>query len=273
MSQNVFAAIIRPELFLLSHVRLNASRGRGPKSLKLIEFTSQLTQYRTLLGWNWMENMKDLPTFVINTLKLLNKYESRTIELFGIPELQCKKCKEIKRLEDQLVYNIDTSICQSETEGVTIKWLMDALIKKANMKKCCSENLDFNASDEKCVIFSLSHPVPVQISHVEELYGVKFSIASFIHQENEIEDNQFNSNFNFKDQIYCQNTQEEICKSDGKSEKIKLLAFLITRPGINTENVNLQNFIFGTKLQKHLYKHYESVLSPDKYLKNKLLEK
>ena len=74
-----------------SMIRLSASRGRGPKSLKLIEFTSQLKQYQSLLGWNWRENMADLPSFVENTLKLLCKHEIRTSDLFGVPELKCQK--------------------------------------------------------------------------------------------------------------------------------------------------------------------------------------
>ena len=123
-----------------SMIRLSASRGRGPKSLKLIEFTSQLKQYQSLLGWNWRENMVDLPSFVENTLKLLCKHERRTSDLFGVPELKCLKCKQVRKLEDQLVYHIDTSIIQSDSKEVNLKSLMDPLIKTSNMNNCCLEN-------------------------------------------------------------------------------------------------------------------------------------
>ena len=74
-----------------SCLRLSAPRGYGPKSLKAVEFSSQLNQYQHLLGWNWQENFEDLPTFVENTLKLLDKHESKTSELFGIPALKENK--------------------------------------------------------------------------------------------------------------------------------------------------------------------------------------
>ena len=72
-----------------SCVRLDSKRGRGPKSLKIIEITSQLNQYQTLLGWNWRENVGDLPNFVEKSLELLNIYESRTSSLIGFPDVQC----------------------------------------------------------------------------------------------------------------------------------------------------------------------------------------
>ena len=256
-----------------SCTRLNASRGRGPRSLKLIEFTSQLTQYQSLLGWNWMENLANLPRFVENTLILLKKHERRTTELFGIPELQCQKCQKIRKHKDQLIYDVDTSITQSETEGITLKFLIDTLIQKTNLNKCCLENFQFNVSGGKCVILSLSHPVPVKINHKEQLYGVEVSIKSFISQKMENGEQIFDSNFNFKDQMYCQNTKEEICKSDGQNEGIILLSFLLSKPDKITEKLDSQKFIFGTQLQKQLYKQYESVLNPEKHLKKKLLEK
>jgi hypothetical protein len=47
-----------------SCLRLSAQRGYGPKSLKVIEFSSQLDQYQTILGWNWSESVSDIPTFI-----------------------------------------------------------------------------------------------------------------------------------------------------------------------------------------------------------------
>ena len=87
LSENCFFCHMRS-----SCLRLCTSRGRGPKSWKTIEFICQLPQYQSQLGWNWQENFADLPTFVENTLKLLDKQESNTSELFGIPALKCQKC-------------------------------------------------------------------------------------------------------------------------------------------------------------------------------------
>ena len=113
-----------------SCLRLRATRGRGPKSLRLIEFTSQLNQYQSMLGWNWMENLTDLPKFIENTLKLLDKHENRISECFRIPDLQCQKCKKIIIIEDQLMYDIDTSIFQLAKKEFTPQFLVETLIKK-----------------------------------------------------------------------------------------------------------------------------------------------
>ena len=58
-----------------SCLRLNASRGRGPKGLKISEFSSELDQYQSLLGWNWRHDVQNLPTLVKSTLKLLNIHD------------------------------------------------------------------------------------------------------------------------------------------------------------------------------------------------------
>ena len=89
-----------------SCLRLGAIRGYGPKSLKVIEFSSQLDQYQSALGWNWIENAADLPIFIENTLKLLNKHENKTSSLFGIPEIQCQKCKKLIMFLEQPVYEV-----------------------------------------------------------------------------------------------------------------------------------------------------------------------
>ena len=102
--------------------------------------------------------------------------------------------------------------------------------------------------------------------------GVKVSIKSFVNQKTHNREQSYESNFNFKDQMYCQSQKEEICKWDGKDCGIKLLSFVLTKPERNAENLDLSNFIFGTPLQKQLYKQYESVLSPDMHLQKRLLQ-
>ena len=60
-----------------SCLRLNAVRRLGPKRLKINEFTSQLNQYQTVLGWNWHDHASNLPIFIQKTLSLLKVYESK----------------------------------------------------------------------------------------------------------------------------------------------------------------------------------------------------
>ena len=59
-----------------------------------------------------------------------------------------------------------------------------------------------------------------------------------------MEENVYDTNFNLNDKMYYQNLNNEICKSDGTNAKIKLLAVLVTKPEKNTEEPDLQNFIF-----------------------------
>ena len=57
-----------------SGLRLNGERGRGPKSLKINEFVSQLGKYKSFLGWDWSVNANNLPVFIRNTFSLLQIY-------------------------------------------------------------------------------------------------------------------------------------------------------------------------------------------------------
>ena len=76
-----------------SCLRLRATRGRGPKSLKLIEFTSQLNQYQSLLGWNWRESATDMVKFIENTMRLIHKREPISSYLC-LANDDCQLCKE-----------------------------------------------------------------------------------------------------------------------------------------------------------------------------------
>ena len=171
-----------------SCIRLRASRGRGPKGLKLVEFTSQLNQYQSFEDWNWRDNKADLPTFIENTLKLFTKYETKTSDYFGMPQLKCQKCKKIRKVANQLVYCKDTSSLIHGEKEVNLKLLVEDLITENDTNHCCRENSMFNAFKEKCVIFHLSQPVSVSIAAKENLYGGNFTILSVVNQKNENEE-------------------------------------------------------------------------------------
>ena len=127
-------------------------------------------------------------------------------------------------------------------------------------------------SGEKCVILNFSNPVHVKNINNETLFGRKISITSFVNQKTHDEENFYYSSFNLKNQNYYQNRIDEMCKSDGSNEKIKLLSFFITKPVTSGEKKDLHNFVFGSQLLKQLYKQYESVLNPEKHLRKRLLE-
>ena len=79
-----------------SCLRLNAVRSKGPRSIKLVEFTSQLFQHQNY-GWDWRSNRADLVHFIGNTLRVLGKQEPGVLSLLGFPDGQCQQCgKEVK---------------------------------------------------------------------------------------------------------------------------------------------------------------------------------
>ena len=211
-----------------SFLRLKMSRGRGPKSLKVIEFISQLNQYQEFLGWNWRNNMSDIPTFVENTLRLADKDENKVSELFGIPDLKCKKCKKVRIFEQKLLYEIDTSFLQEEKE-VTIRMLMDLLVSSMNIP-CSKDDLCVNLLDERGILLKLSHPLQFKKNSLfENFYDGMIKITSIVTHNLQAEDELVNSKFIQGKDVFFQNTKEDICKSDEKYLKIKLISFTLTQ--------------------------------------------
>ena len=96
--------------------------------------------------------MSDIPTFIENTLKLVNKTESKVSDVFGIPDLQCMKCQKIRTFERCLVYDIDTSALHFQVTEVNIGMLLDLLISVNNF--CCKGNLVVGTFEEKLANFS-----------------------------------------------------------------------------------------------------------------------
>ena len=53
-----------------------------------------------------------------------------------------------------------------------------------------------------------------------KLFGRKISIISVVNQKTHDGKNLYYSSFNLKDQNYCQNRKDEMCKSDEPNEKL-----------------------------------------------------
>ena len=75
-----------------SCIRLNFPRSKGIKSLKLVEFTSQMPQYEAQ-GMDWKANCKDIKGFIANTLRLLKWSENKVSSLVGFPSGHCQQCQ------------------------------------------------------------------------------------------------------------------------------------------------------------------------------------
>ena len=193
--------------------------------------------------------MTEIPTFVEKTLKLADKNNNKVSELFGIPDLKCKRCRKVRIFEKKLVYEIDTSALQEERD-VNIKMLMDLLVSSVN-KSCCKDNLCVNMSDERCILLKLSHPLKFKIDSIfETIYDGVIKITSIVSHNLQVEEESVNSIFIQGKDLLFQNSREEICKSAEKYLRIKMLSFTLAKYKEYSAIPNLEKCIFDAKLLK-----------------------
>ena len=256
-----------------SCLRISSVRGRGPKSLKINEFTSQLDQYQSLLGWNWCDNAANIPTFIKNTLKLLEIYEKKMSSLYEISDQQCPACNQIKSFSNQLIHQVDTSDLLKEKENVNLKCLINALMKKNTASQCCLENMFFKKPVKRWIVLELSHPVCIHPSTSDLVCGRKLIITSSVSEETLIGKTSYCSHFFMKQKLYYQNRTGEICESDLKGKKIRLLSVLITNEEECSSTRDLDVFKFDNNRLKQLDRKCLSTLCPEEYLERKLEEK
>jgi hypothetical protein len=137
-----------------------------------------------------------------------------------------------------------------EAENVNVKCLFDALLKKPNFGKCCMENLIFQNSVKKCILLELSHPISLDLTNSVVLYGKEIVINSALSQENLNGQLTYSSHFNIKNQMFYQTLKGDLCETNGKINKIKIVSFLISEEDENLSNYDLASYIFDMKLQK-----------------------
>ena len=70
-------------------LRINTPRLTGPKSLKIVEFVSQLSKYEESFNWDWIEDVSDMTALIENTIKLLISSETSVFDNFVLQ----KHCK------------------------------------------------------------------------------------------------------------------------------------------------------------------------------------
>ena len=58
-----------------SCLRLRKERVKGPSTIKLCEYVSQLDKYYSVMDWNWYDDSENLSAFIENTLSLILKSE------------------------------------------------------------------------------------------------------------------------------------------------------------------------------------------------------
>ena len=151
--------------------------------------------------------MSDLHSFCEKMINLLNDADRKVASLFGIPSGKCDHCKELVADQGQSVIDI-SSADVVKIQGVSMKHIVQMLIRKAAKNKCCSEHFKCKDGQEKIVMMRFSFPVNLNISSSEEIFGGIISYKSHLEEMN---DNQFCSFFTSNNKIYFQNSSGVIC--------------------------------------------------------------
>ena len=140
-----------------SCLKLNVPRSKGPKGLKLFEFTSQFSQYDKL-GWNWRENCQDLVSFLGNTLRLLRRSEGKVSSYIGFPAAYCNLCQTKVALKSKYVYQVKTNIKSCSSTKYTIKEVLRELMRSNGKDGCCLEFLTFENPSKRFLILEFTNP-------------------------------------------------------------------------------------------------------------------
>ena len=144
---------------------------KGPRSLKLNEFASQLGQYESKLGWNWRDGQNDLMMFIRNTLKLLVRYEKKVSSVYGFPKGQCSKCRKFMKMEKRCIFEVNSEEYNLASLPVTVEHLITDLIKRNGNDECCVCSVVLEQTGNKFFIFQFSSPIDVQINREYRLLG------------------------------------------------------------------------------------------------------
>ena len=252
--QNCFLCNMRS-----SCLRLRQMREKGPRSIKLTEFVSQLNQYESVLQWNWRDNLEDLPTFLEKTLELITKSEIKTSVSFVHREIQCENCKKDTNDQSNFIFTVDIE----EQQEITIKSLLEKALVRNGQEQCVHRLIDLEDLENKCIILLLSKPTSINIYDRECFNGVDTYYNSHSENNSNVERNVF---FRFNNQMYRQNAEDQICESEfGFHKNVSILSVFLAKQKskINMKDVN--NFIYEKPVQLKLHKQYLKHLLPEKH--------
>jgi hypothetical protein len=256
-----------------SCLRLNAGRSKGPRSIKLVEFTSQLFQYKNY-GWDWRSNRADLVHFIGNTLRVLGKQEPGVLSLLGFPDGQCQQCGKAVKLKRKYIYQVEQSEVVICSKVITIENVLKYLFGKNQYKECCLNSNKFETSTKKYIIFEFSHPIDIDISSSVSLWGRKIQYLSHV---GKIAEQNKGSNFTFfrhENKMLYQNDEGSICKSNfGFHKDVKMLSIIFSEDCNALNPQYVKSLVYESQTQKYLQKKYLSVLSPEQHKEKQILLK
>ena len=258
-----------------SCLRLNGERLKGPKSLKINEFVSQLDKYKTFLGWDWNLNANNLPIFIRNTFSLLQIYEKKIPVLFGLQneDEECKICKKLPNLPSSIVYQVDTSVILKANKDVSINVLLAHLVRNSASNNCCKKTKKFKSSKTRCILMELSNPLLLSIPDSEEYEGNKIIINSLVTEERSEGLVSYSSIFRHKNGAYYQNLNGSLVESRSTKKMVKVISILISGAEERCSKINCEMYKFDVKVLKQLDRKCESILCKEQYKKRKMAER
>ena len=214
--------------------------------------------------------MSDLPSFCEKTITLLNEAEKKVASLFGIPRGKCDHCKGLVADQDQSVIDISSADVR-KIQGVSMKHIVRLLIQNTMKNKCCSEHFKCEDGQEKILMMRFSFPVNLNISSSEESFG---GIISYKSHLEEMSDDHVCSFFTSNNKIYFQNSSGVICQSQfGYQKNVVMLSVKISTKKTLNLNIETQDLIYETKMQKNLDRRCLAVLNPQKYMEKCIQQK
>ena len=244
-----------------SCIRLHTERTKGPKSLKLYEFTFQLFQYEKL-SWNWELQKHDIASFIANTLKLLRREENSISSAFSPLLGRCQDCNENIIIKAKYIHEVNSS----KMNNVDVS--MDEIVLKLcepYPSPCCSKSIKLYKSNVKSLVILLSHPVDVNIYPIKNLWGRELHYLSHISEVSENEKVRYCTYFKQGESIFYQNDVGEMCKSAfGLHKNVKILSLLFGND-LDEPNINTDQFVYTQDVLTSLSKKYLSVINPDKF--------
>ena len=147
-------------------------RTKGPRSIKPIEFISQLPEYQKRLGWNWMEHSQKFEEFIDLTLNMLDKSEKIT----DCPSMNCEKCEREIKPQQEYIWRT-----KSTAKGIcTIADIIHDVIQTYGKTGCCLKSLKTKIQKEKILVIGLSSPTDILLSATDDTLGMKIKYTSHI---------------------------------------------------------------------------------------------
>ena len=156
-----------------SFLGLSKQRTKGPRSIKVTEFTSQLNKYEINPGEEWTNHLGDLIKFTQTTLELLEFDEDQIKSLFGLPGGQFQNCRKVTAPINEFIFEVDSFEFMKKDQIVKLEDLINVLISHRAVKGCteCKKSFKFEGFDEMFLIIKLSHPVNLKILDFEDIKG------------------------------------------------------------------------------------------------------